>query len=203
MASRHASSDPNVLNSLNNNEYRQSAIGNNSRLHYEICAQTTSEEQSQSTGRYMLEGYGYGRECNAPDQRQISLNERGNIHSDGYGWVSADGCLVDSDSNLRNSRNLTNPRLIQQLFERPFLTVPYMGRGLGDSDVESKLKSGVTAGERKPCNLAGVSIHPERMNICLFGNPQEVTNIVPEWRWGGVDTRMDKRRSSYNKRCGK
>ena len=186
---------------MEKSHYRNSALGDDTRLPYEPCAQSESETQSQRPGEYMVDLL--GKKCDAPQQRQISLNERGNLYKDGYGWVSTDGCLVDNDSTLRNSRNLTNPRLIQQLFERPYLTVPYMGRGLGDAALESELKSGVIAGDRKQCKHAGASIQPDRMKYCLYANPQNVDNIVPTWRWGGEDTRMNRRRENYYKRCGK
>ena len=41
------------------------------------------------------------------------------------------------------------------------------------------------------------------MKYCLYANPQNVDNIVPTWRWGGEDTRMNRRRENYYKRCGK
>ena len=186
---------------MEKSHYRNSALGDDTRLPYEPCAQTESEAQSQRPGEYMVDLL--GKKCDAPQQRQISLNERGNLYKDGYGWVSTDGCLVDNDSTLRNSRNLTNPRLIQQLFERPYLTVPFMGRGLGNAALESELKSGVIAGDRKQCKHAGASIQPDRMKYCLYANPQNVDNIVPTWRWGGEDTRMNRRRENYYKRCGK
>ena len=37
--------------------------------------------------------------------------------------------VVDADSAARNNRNLTNLRQINQLFERPYTTIPYMGAG--------------------------------------------------------------------------
>ena len=85
-----------------NRHYRNSALGDNTRLPYEHCAQTESESQSQRPGEYMVDLL--GKKCDAPEQKQISLNERGNLFKDGYGWVSTDGCLVDKDSGLRNNR---------------------------------------------------------------------------------------------------
>ena len=32
-----------------------------------------------------------------------------------YGWTSNNGCNIDNDSKLRNARNLTNLREINQL----------------------------------------------------------------------------------------
>ena len=114
MRSKLASTSLNLLENetksrLNKNDFRASALGDATRLHYEPCAQTESEEQAQGKGNYMLLD-NFGRKCEAPETLQHSLNERGNLYRDGYGWTSDTGCNVDDDSNLRNSRNLTNLR---------------------------------------------------------------------------------------------
>ena len=49
-----------------------------------------------------------------------------------------------------------------------------MGRGLGNAELESELKSGIIAGDRKQCKHAGASIQPDRMKYCLYANPQNV-----------------------------
>lgn len=189
---------------LNKDDFRASALGDATKLHYEPCAQTESEEQAQGTGEYMVLD-NFGRKCLAPETLTHSLNERGNLYRDGYGWTSENGCNIDQDSSVRNARNLTNMKYINQLFTRPYLTVPYMGSGSGNGDtrLEDKIKPGLDTGSKRQCNvLAGVSIHPERMKHCMYINPQEVNHVIPDWRWGGEDTRMAMRRQDYKKRCG-
>ena len=77
------------------------------------------------------------------------------------------------------------------------------GSGQGDTRLEDKIKPGLGTGSKRQCNvLAGVSIHPERMKHCQYINPQEINHVIPDWRWGGEDTRMAMRRQDYRKRCG-
>ena len=209
MKSNLASSNKQSLSDANkkvaNKEtYRASALGDSTRTHYEPCAQTESELQSMRTGDYSTNDH-FGHTCLAPDSMNSSLLERGNLFKDGQGWVSENGCQVDADSSARNSRNLTNMRYINQLFERPYKTIPYMGAGAGQGNIsaEDQIKPGFTTGSKKQCNvLADVSIMPERMTHCLHYNPQETGHIVPSWTWGGDDTRMAMRRENYKKRCG-
>jgi len=209
MKSKLASNDPLVTSQENKKisekvNFRAAAIGDSTKLDYEPCSQTEHELQGQRSGSYMTTD-DYGRMCKAPETLTHSLNERGNLYRDGYGWTSDTGCNVDDDSNLRNSRNLTNLRYINQLFERPYNTVPYMGSGAGQGEIgtEDKIRPGLTTGSKKQCNvLAGVSVHPERFNICMYHNPQDTEHIVPKWRWGGDDTRMAMRRENFKKRCG-
>ena len=68
-------------------------------------------------------------------------------------------CVIDDSSKIRIGLTKKYPRCPQQLFERPYLTVPYMGRGPGDMDLESQLVPGEATGSRKQCNtLSGITI---------------------------------------------
>ena len=71
--------------------------------------------------------------------------------TDGYGWTSDNGCNIDNDSKLRNARNLTDEREINQLLTRPS-AVPYMGRGVGNVCEESNLRTGEDTFQNRPCN---------------------------------------------------
>lgn len=50
-----------------NRHYRKSALGDDTRLPYEQCAQTESEAQSQRPGEYMVDLF--GKKCDAPEQK--------------------------------------------------------------------------------------------------------------------------------------
>jgi len=209
MKSELASSNLKVLENenrerQNKKDFRQAAIGDSTRLHYEPCSQTESELQGQRTGEYMVRD-NFGRMCEAPEALHVSLYEKGNLFRDGYGWTSDSGCNIDKDSAMRNADRLTNKRLVQQLFTRPYNGVPYMGSGSGQGEVkeEDTIRPGLQTTTKRPCNvLSGVSIHPERMKHCLYHDPQDVGHIIPLWTWGGDDTRMAMRKKYYNKRCG-
>ena len=96
------------------------------RLKEDNCYLDTRNKESKGPGVYVTRGH-RDCTCEAKHTKDLSLQQPTTQYRDGYGWTSNDGCNVDKDSNLRNARNLTNPRLIQQLHERPYLTVPYMG----------------------------------------------------------------------------
>ena len=68
---------------------------------------------------------------------------------DGHGITE---CYIDDDSKLRIGRMRKNPKCPNQLFTRPYATVPYMGRGSGDSYLESQIRIGEDTVERKQCN---------------------------------------------------
>ena len=141
--------------------------------------------------------------------QSMAFDQPAVFYRDGYGWTTQNGTNVDTDSELRNARNLTNPRLIVRSQTRPYLTVPYMGRGQGDVCVESKLLSGESDNNRRPCNvLSGVYIDRFDPQVpCIKDNIQNPLNIIPEdsqkdWIRGGQPSRALIRNADYLNRCG-
>jgi hypothetical protein len=63
--------------------------------------------------------------------------------------VGLSGKVVDYESVLMLKVDQERPLEKLQLFQRPFITVPYLGRGSGDPEVESKLQQGELLSEKK------------------------------------------------------
>ena len=59
------------------------------------------------------------------------------------------GNLVESESSLLLKTEQERPLEKLQLFQRPFHTVPYLGRGSVDPGLESQLQQGELAGDKK------------------------------------------------------
>ena len=181
---------------------RQTALGNTAGMRNEDCTKTAEELQSVAPGQYNLTNY-FGF-CDIDKEEDWALRERGNQTWNGYGVAM--GCNVDTDSNLRIDSRVTNPRLLHQLYERPYLTMPYTGPGRGnesETDLESFLRVGYTTGEKRPCNiLSEVSIDVPRMEYTKWTCPQDASHIIETgWVRGGSDSRSDVRRAMYKKRC--
>ena len=73
-----------------------------------------------------------------------------NVYYNGGAGVSA-GCTIDNDSNLRIGSVQTNPKCRINLQERPYLTVPFLGRGPSNPVLESKLIQGASVMDKKSC----------------------------------------------------
>jgi hypothetical protein len=75
---------------------------------------------------------------------QPTINFGSTIHGAGL-----NGSVVDADSLLK--LNMEKERAYEklQLFQRPFLTVPYLGRGSCDPTLESQLQQGELVAEKK------------------------------------------------------
>jgi len=184
-------------------------IQNRSRLREDLCYIDTRYKQAERPGLYQITNF-HDCKCAAPNTQNVSLEQPIIIHRDGHGWTSMYGCNVDNDSELRNARNLTNPRLIQQLYQRPYLTVPYMGRGVGDVCQETYLRPGESTFQSKACNnLAGIHIEQQYTPLipCVNDNIQNPIHIIPEdndpaWLHGGQPSRQVIRNTEFLDRCG-
>ena len=178
------------------------------RLDQDSCYKSLQAKTIQQSGKYDTRNF-HDCVCESPYVLETSLQQPILLHRDGYGWTSMNGCNIDNDSKLRNAKNLTNTRCINQLFERPYTTVPYMGRGGGDICTETKLLPGEDTFQNRPCNnLAGVYIDRFVPQIpCLRQNIQNTNHIIPEdsdkyWIRGGQPSRQVIRNKDYLKKCG-
>ena len=180
-------------------------------LHYDSCYQSVQKKQSAGPGVYQLNNYRSCR-CEAPGVKRAAIERPGysaKQYRDGYGWTSIKGCNIDKDSRMRNARNLTNLSVINQLWERPYLTVPYMGRGAGNSVIETRLTPGEDTFQNRPCNtLAGYDMTDFNMTPlvpCLRDNIQKPEHIIEEnqgWVRSGVPSRQMIRNKDYLEKCG-
>ena len=137
---------------------------NNSKLNFDVqsnmindsCYVDSYLKQTQGPGNYFRNNL-RSQVCEAPAARKMALTQPNVNFTDGYGYSAMNGCNIDVDSGLRNNPEaLTNKKCIQTLNERPYLTVPFMGRGTGDINNELDVLKGESTFVRKGCNtLAG------------------------------------------------
>jgi len=181
-------------------------INNQTRLEQDRCFLDTKTKQSMGTGMYQTYNY-YDCECGIANVKEVSLQQPTVNHNDGYGWSQ---CAIDKDSDIRNAKNQTNPKLIQQLSQIPYLTTPYMGRGIGDVCLETTMLPGESTFQKKSCNsLSGVYISNVFTPQIPFieENVQNPIHIIPEdndtkWLRGGQPSRQVIRNLDYLERCG-
>lgn len=112
---------------------------------------------------------------------------------------------IDAESILKNQPEFKNNRCLIRNQARPFLTVPYMGTGRGNPDVESMLIHAEQVRQGKECGTVSEQgfdgvfeplIQPVRENI------QKPCNLVPEvaasgWIRGGLPSRNYVRDVNY------
>lgn len=184
-------------------------INNHTNLDSDNCQKLFKDKQSESPGIYYLNKYN-DTSCGISTVVEVAAQNPTINFRDGYGVTE---CYVDDDSKLRVGRMRKNPKCPNQLFTRPYATVPYMGRGSGDSYLESQIRVGEDTAERKQCNtLAGINIKnvdPNHMPMIdhLKNNIQNPVHIVPEvaldgWVRGGAPSRQIVKDIEYLEKCG-
>ena len=165
--------------------------------------------QSKGPGNYFLDNT-FGCECELKDARDVQLSQVTVNFNGGLGWMGEKGCLIDTDTKLRQSEDtLTNKNYIHQLVERPQLTTGDLTRGFFDVDTESVIRPGIIASDDRSCNsLTGVTIgnYFTPMIPKLRDEVQNPIHIIPEnnmesWIRGGLPSRQMQRNEYYLRRC--
>lgn len=108
------------------------------------------------------------------------------------------GSVIDTDSLLTIKADQERPLEKLQLFERPFLTVPYLGRGSCDPALESQLQQGETVSDKKSTStimeksFTKYSLYPtdNKMEERVKNQANTVEEAALEgWVRGGMATR--------------
>ena len=178
------------------------------RSSYDACYQDYETVQSIAQGAYHLQNF-HSCECGAPGPRSVAFSQPNINFQVNQGWAGEDGCAINNDSILRYENKLTSMNTINQLFERPYLTVPFMGKGVPHPDEETVLQPGEDTSMKKSCNtLAGISIENYFTPLVpnLAANVQNPIHLIPEdnnetWVRGGLSSRAMARNFDYRERC--
>jgi len=125
--------------------------------------------------------------------QQPAMNFSGVARGEG---LSASSVVVDS--NLMMNAEQERPLEKLQLFERPFMTVPYLGRGSADPALESQLQQGEVVSDKKSVStimeksFAPYSLYPldKKMEDYVNNPKNSVEELALDgWTRGGMATR--------------
>ena len=179
--------------------------------HDDKCFVDIQTRQSIGPGNYGITNMYDECECMMPQTvKNCTDNVAVALGRNGYGTEQA--CVVDDGSKLRWGLTKKFPKCNQRegLLERPYKTIPFMGRGFLRPDEESELIFGDQTGLKKSCNtLSGITIPNYFTPLIdhLSYNVQNEKHIVqeavdPAWRRSGSDTRLIIRNYDMQSRCG-
>lgn len=156
----------------------------------DLCGIDQYYTQSVGPGDYMITNL-------VPDAKKVnplSVEQLLIYPRDGYGLNNK---AIDADSILRNQPEFKNNRCIIRSQARPFLSVPYMGTGRGNPDVESLLLHSEQVRQGKECGTVTEETFEGQyvpMIPSVKDNIQNPKNLVPEvaangWIRGGIPSR--------------
>lgn len=178
---------------------------NMSRIGLDPCCQSQNELQNLGYANYMLQNY-FASDCSMKRPIDLATTQPGIFYNGGYG-SGAGGCNINESSNLQIGSIQTNPKCRIDLFQRPFATVPYLGRGSVNPVIESQIQQGETLVNKRSINQLSEQSYIKYHQTPLLKSVQErVTNPANSvesvaskgWIRGGVPSRDLTRDVDYN-----
>jgi hypothetical protein len=174
------------------------------RIGEDSCDKSQRNVQNSSASTYMLNQF--RPDCPMTNAMDFALSQP-NVNYTGSHQMGIGGCNVDESSELILSA-LSRPRCKLSLLQRPFATVPFLGRGNSNPVLESQIQQGDLANNRKSItNLTEVS-HIKYSNTPMIPSLQaSVTNpsnliegVAAEgWIRGGLPSRDLVKDTDYTK----
>jgi hypothetical protein len=128
-----------------------------------------------------------------------------NVNFTGSHQVGIGGCNIDENSALSMSK-LSKPACRISLFQRPFATVPYLGRGESNPVLESQIQQGELIDNKKSVNPSSEVCYTAYSNTPMIpslqatiANPANLVEGVAAEGWirGGVPSRELTRDKDY------
>ena len=98
---------------------------------------------------------------------QPGVNYKGGFQS------GAGGCNIDQNSQLLIGSIQTHPKCRIDLFQRPFATVPYLGRGSVDPTIESEIQQGEAITNKRSVTKLGEKSYIDYTNTPLMSDRKE------------------------------
>jgi hypothetical protein len=118
---------------------RDFTFNNMARIGDDSCSLTQQNIQDMKTGNYMLTNY-FADDCTMKKSIQMATNQP-DVFYTGSHQVGVGGCNVDTNTDLTHNL-LSRPACKISLMQRPFATVPFLGRGKGNPTMESQIQQG-------------------------------------------------------------
>lgn len=129
--------------------------------------------------------------------RELATSQPGIFYNGGYG-SGAGGCNINDSSKLQIGTIQTHPRCRIDLFQRPFATVPFLGRGSVNPVIESQIQQGETLVNKRSINTLSEHSYIKYHQTPLLKSVHEritnpansVESVASEgWIRGGVPSR--------------
>lgn len=177
---------------------------NMSRLGEDPCYLSERDRQNSVYGNYHVTNY--FNNCGLKDEISFATSQPNIFINGGYGHSGVNGCNIQADSAMKIGTIQTKPNGRISLYTRPFLTVPYLGKGSHNPVEESKIQQGQYIRNVKSCNTTTETTHIDHRHYPLIPslkatvtNPHNLVEGVAAEGWirGGVPTRELIRDKNY------
>lgn len=169
---------------------------NLTRLGNDNCCVDQKTIQNSEYANYMLQNY-FVTDCTMSKPISLATTQPGIMYNGGSG-SGAGGCNIDESSKLTIGTIQTHPKCRIDLFQRPFATVPFLGRGSVNPIVESQIQQGDMIVNKRSINNLGEKSYIKYHQTPLLpsvqaklNNPANYVEGVASQGWirGGVPSR--------------
>jgi hypothetical protein len=177
---------------------------NISRIGADQCNISQTDIQNVASCNYTTQNY-FASDCSMKNVKALATSQPGIMYNGGYN-SGAGGCNIDESSKLQIGTIQTHPRSHIDLFQRPFATVPYLGRGSVNPVMESQIQQGEQlVNKRSVNNLSEKSYIKYHQTPLLPAVQQKINNSANQiesdastgWIRGGVPSRELTRDGDY------
>ena len=177
------------------------------RIGSDSCSQDINSIENAQACSYLLQNY-FTSDCNMSKAKQLATTQPGIIYS---GSMGSDMCgsNIDDSSKLLIGSIQTAPKARIDLFQRPFATVPFLGRGAVDPILESQIQQGETITNKRTVTQLTEKSHLKYRTTPMIpeikDNIQNPNNLIESsasqgWIRGGVPSReLTRDRDMYTK----
>lgn len=164
------------------------------RVGNDNCGISQRNVQNSDAATYLLDNFRPACPMNSAIDFATS---QPNVNFKGSHQVGINGCNIDNNSQLSITK-ITKPKCRISLNQRPFVTVPFLGRGKSNPVLESRLIQGDLANNRKSANPSSEVSHIDYRHTPMIPSLQEtITNpanicessAAEGWIRGGLPSR--------------
>ena len=182
---------------------------NLTRIGNDKCGISEKDVQNKNFSKYQTQSY-FAQDCGM--RRPVDFaTKQPNVFPTGTPTgtnVGLGGCNVDQDTQLKQGDIAPEIKSRISLQKRPFLTVPYLGKGPSKPVLESQLMQGSFDFDKKSCkNLMEKSFRNTSDDLVpsLKASIQNPANLIEDiaaegWIRGGLPSRELSRDNDYFKR---
>jgi hypothetical protein len=177
---------------------------NPSRIGLDNCNISQTDIQNVSSCNYMTQNY-FAADCSMKNVKALATTQPGIMYNGGFNSSSC-GSNIDDSSKLLIGTIQTHPKCHIDLFQRPFATVPYLGRGSVNPIVESQILQGEQiVNKRSTNNLSEksyIKYHQTPLLPAVKERLNKSSNKIENdasngWIRGGIPSRELTRDSDY------
>jgi hypothetical protein len=177
---------------------------NSTRLGDDVCYLSERNKQNTAYGSYGVTNY-FSQYCGLAKPIEFATSQPDVFVNGGFGNSGAGGCNINYDSMMKIGTIQTHPKARISLYERPFVTVPYLGRGPSRPIEESKLQQGDFVTNKKSCNTISELEYTNQYTPMIptlkatISNPNNLVEGVASKGWirGGLPSRELVRDQDY------